>query len=365
MNCETMTRGNLCGRMTCKPCFSRSFASVENSRYMMEGQIDPLLITKNSHEKLEFLCPKCKHSFSARPYNITAGHFCPFCTNKLCSSEDCKRCFDRSFASHKKAKFWSTSKNGQSPREVFKISGKKFWFDCEVCGHSFQAMLSNVVAGCFCPYCPRRKLCDDEDCEMCLKNSFASRERAKCWCYEKNKVRPRDVFPYSNKKYWFNCDKCSHSFETALSSVVTADFCPFCSNKRLCKSEDCKQCFEKSFASHKYSGQWLHEKNKKTPREVFISSGKKVWFECKVCVHTFELSPNTISTTGCFCPFCSGVRICLEDDCEMCFNRSFASHEKAKHWLVEKNGRHPREVFKGHNKNIGSNAKRNTHFPVF
>lgn len=316
---------------------------------MVEGQERLLLVSKHAKERADFRCPKCKHSFSARLHNITAGYFCPFCAkSKLCNTEDCKKCFERSFASHEKAKFWSAGKNSQTPRQVFKISGKKFWFDCEKCKHSFQAMLSNVVAGCFCPYCPRRKLCVDEDCEMCLKNSFASRERAKCWCYEKNKVRPRDVSSYSHKKYWFNCDKCPHSFEMAPRSITTADSCPFCSKDRLCKSEDCKECFQKSFAAHEKAGQWLHEKNSKTPREVFMGAGKKFWFKCEVCTHTFQLTPNDISSpVGCFCPFCSGVRICFEEGCEMCFKRSFASHENAKYWDKEKNGASPREVFRG------------------
>lgn len=315
---------------------------------MVEGQERLLLVSKHAKERADFRCPKCKHSFSARLHNITAGYFCPFCAkSKLCNTEDCKKCFERSFASHEKAKFWSADKNSQTPREVFKISGKKFWFECEKCKHSFQAMLSNVVKGHFCPFCKNQKLCGDENCETCLKNSFASRERAKCWCYEKNKARPRDVSLYSHKKYWFNCDKCSHSFEAVLSSITTAKTCPFCSNRSLCLSDDCRTCFQKSFASHKYSKQWLDKKNKKTPREVFVSSGKKIWFKCEVCTHTFQLAPNTITNTGCFCPFCSGVRICFEEGCEMCFKRSFASHENAKYWDKEKNGASPREVFRG------------------
>lgn len=349
MDCEPRKGQKLCERGECKTCLSRRFASVENSKYMVEGQEKLLSVSKHSKERADFRCPKCSHSFSAMLYNITEGYFCPFCAkNKLCDAKDCKKCFERSFASHEKAEFWSTDKNSQTPREAFKISGKKFWFECGKCKHSFQVMLSNVVAGCFCPYCPRRKLCDDEDCEMCFKNSFASRERAKCWCYEKNKVRPRDVSLYSHKKYWFNCDKCEHSFESVLSSIKTDKTCPFCSNKRLCDSEDCKQCFQKSFASHKYSGQWLREKNKKKPREVFLGAGKKFWFKCELCTHTFELTPNDItSPVGCFCPFCSGVRICFEGDCEMCFKKSFSSHEKAKYWNEEKNGVTPREVFRG------------------
>ncbi|ALX27615.1 restriction endonuclease [Golden Marseillevirus] len=347
MNCETRKRGKLCGKEECQHCFVRSFASVKNSRYMVQKEQNLLLISKQSSERFTFQCPKCEHVFDARLYNITAGHFCPFCTNgKLCSLEDCSRCFQRSFASDSHSKFWSSSKNSQSPREVFKISGKKFWFDCGKCGHSFEAMLSNVVKGWFCPFCANQKLCSAEDCGMCLKNSFASRERAGDWCYEKNKVKPRDIFANTLTKYWFNCGKCSHSFETSVAGVSRGSFCPYCSNISLCKSNDCGHCFKRSFASSEKAGQWLYEKNEKTPREVFISSGKKFWFKCHVCTHSFEISLNVISSAGCFCPFCSGVRMCYESDCEMCSRRSFETHERSKYWCHGKNSKSPREVFR-------------------
>jgi len=47
---------------------------------------------------------------------------------KLCDKEDCKKCFEKSFASHEKAKYWS-NKNELKPRQVFKSSGKKYFFE--------------------------------------------------------------------------------------------------------------------------------------------------------------------------------------------------------------------------------------------
>ena len=61
--------------------------------------------------------------------------------------------FDRSFASHPKAKFWDYSKNEKKPYEVFKSSGKKFWFICGECKHSFDTGLNDVIKGSWCPFC--------------------------------------------------------------------------------------------------------------------------------------------------------------------------------------------------------------------
>lgn len=46
--------------------------------------------------------------------------------------------FERSFANHKKCKFWDHMKNNLLPAEVFKGSQQNFWFNCPQCNHSFK-----------------------------------------------------------------------------------------------------------------------------------------------------------------------------------------------------------------------------------
>ena len=65
--------------------------------------------------------------------------------------------FERSFASHPKAKCWSKTKNGEvTPRDVFKSSHKKCWSDCDKCHHAFESMLANIVKGQWCPKCKNK-----------------------------------------------------------------------------------------------------------------------------------------------------------------------------------------------------------------
>lgn len=59
--------------------------------------------------------------------------------------------FERSFASHEKSKYWS-NQNTEQPRDVFKSSGKKYWFDCNN-NHIFDSQLDNINKGQWCPYC--------------------------------------------------------------------------------------------------------------------------------------------------------------------------------------------------------------------
>lgn len=200
LDCTNRKKGNLCGKEECGSCFSRSLASCENAKYLAEGQRSPMLIARSSAEKFSFECPKCGHSFEARAYTVSGGSFCPFCSSRqLCDSE-CKTCFEKSFASSDKAKFWSSEKNRQSPRKVFASSGKKFWFKCGTCEHSFEIGLNMVSKGKFCPFCSSRRLCGDSECKTCFEKSFASRSNAKFYNFEKNKKKSkRSLCEFSRK----------------------------------------------------------------------------------------------------------------------------------------------------------------------
>jgi very-short-patch-repair endonuclease len=251
--------------------------------------------------------------------------------------------FERSFASHEKSQFWS-KKNTEKPQNVFKSSGKKFWFDCPHCNHYFDSSLYHVVGGCWCPFCSGNKLCNETECTTCFEKSFASHEKSKYWS-KKNTENPRNVFKSSDKKFWFDCSSCNHSFDNALSSIYNNHWCPFCNNKRLCNETVCIFCNEKSFASHEKSQFWS-KKNTENHRNVFKSSNKKFWFDCSNCNHSFVIALNNI-VGGRWCPYCSNPpkQLCNETECSICFEKSFASHEKSKYWS-KKNSKNPKNVFK-------------------
>ena len=92
-----------------------------------------------------------------------------------------KYCFKKSFASYKgititgkkKVDCWS-DKNKCIPIEVSYSNGKKSLFDCDVCGHEFSSALSNIVSDKWCPYCSKKKRCNDLNCHYCFNNSFAN-----------------------------------------------------------------------------------------------------------------------------------------------------------------------------------------------
>jgi very-short-patch-repair endonuclease len=254
--------------------------------------------------------------------------------------------FEKSFASNEKSKYWS-DKNELKPEQVYNVSAKKYYFDCDKCNHEFINNPSHIKGGRWCPYCciPQKKLCGSKDCTDCFEKSFASHEKSVFWS-DKNEQKPDFILKKGDKKIWFNCDKCNHDFETQIKAVTISNhWCPYCVNQKLCDNNECKECFNKSFASHEKAKFWS-SKNSISPRQIFKGSGKKYWFDCDKCCHEFYMSLTHISGRNSWCPYCSNKQMCDNDDCKECFNKSFASHEKAKFWSL-KNTKNPRHLFQG------------------
>ena len=194
--------------------------------------IKPNEVALNSHKKFWFDC-ECGHTFESSLLNINQGNnWCGFCSyppKKLCINNDCKMCFNNSFASHEKSIYWSKN-NELTPRQLFKNADRrKFKFNCE-CGHKLEMVLKQISSqGHWCSYCSHQKLCDNEDCKMCFDNSFASVERSK-YLNDKN-INPRTLFKSTNKLFGFECDLCNKVFKSQLSGVTKGVWCSFCVNK--------------------------------------------------------------------------------------------------------------------------------------
>jgi len=234
---------------------------------------------------------------------------------------------DRSFAlNEKRAACWHATENGVvKPLDVFKSARKKYWFTCDN-GHDFDMSLSNVTNGKWCSSCHQTPS---------YEQSFASNEeRAACWHTTKNgKVKPRDVFKSTVKKYWFTCNN-DHDFDVSLNSVTGGHWCSSCHQK---------PSYDRSFASNEERAAcWHTTKNGDVkPRDVFKSANKKYWFTCNND-HDFYMSPSSV-TKGKWCSSCHQTPS---------YEQSFASNEeRAAYWHATKNGKvKPRDVFKSSHK---------------
>ena len=112
---------------------------------------------------------------------------------------------------------------------------------------------------------------------------------------------------------------------------------------------DIHTCMTKMFFQHERAKNWS-TKNDVLPNIVALNAHKKYLFDCDVCGHEFVQSPNCIVSLKRWCPYCTNQKLCSADDCITCFNKSFASHEFAHHWIDDLNDRKPRDVLLGTNK---------------
>ena len=206
------------------------FSENSKSKYWSnKNKKKPHEVALNSHKKFWFDCGECGHEFEISLLNINQGNnWCPYCYNrKLCGN--CDKCYEKSFASHPKALYWS-NKNELKPTEVLKGSEKKMHFNCDKCEHELLICIKQIYCqGHWCSYCSHQKLCQDNNCNMCFNNSFASVERSK---YLNDKtINPRTLFKSTNKKYKFDCNNCNKTFSCQLSDITKGVWCSFCVNK--------------------------------------------------------------------------------------------------------------------------------------
>lgn len=260
--------------------YEKSFASHPRaSNWSKNNTKQPHEVNKCTHDKYEFECFDCGHTFKAIVKDVTYGHWCRYCNGKqkglLCDNSGCNFCFNRSFASHTMSKYWS-SDNKFSPRQITKFSEREAKFNCPHCPHTFTTVIASVATGHGCAYCTNKKLCNDENCTLCFNKSFASHTRAQFWSVN-NLDRPRNVLKTSHALRHFICPDCNMEFRSIVGNIATGHWCPKCKNKTE------KQLFiklqTKFEVQHQFRPKWL--KNPQTGRQL---SYDFVIHHCKIII---------------------------------------------------------------------------------
>jgi hypothetical protein len=240
MNIRTLFLGKrLCNEERCLLCYLKSFASFYRSKFWSKkNKLSPRRVAKRCHTKYWFDCDKCGHVFDAPPHNVASitENWCSFCCKdrghlRLCEDINCETCFENSLESILPPNSWS-KKNIMSPRQIPKGSERIVWIICNRCPHEFDVMACKLKSE-WCRYCCEhiKKLCEDEKCEWCWKNSFASCPKSKFWSI-RNEESPRNVIKgCSSRKYWFVCDKCGNEFPMLPRDACIGKWCNKCNHK--------------------------------------------------------------------------------------------------------------------------------------
>jgi very-short-patch-repair endonuclease len=179
--------------------------------------------------------------------------------------------------------------------------------------------------------CSIKNLCDDDNCYFCRDKSFDKHPKS-IYVVDKT-INLRKIALSSHINLEFKCPDCNHIFIKSPNKLRT-QWCGYCGNNKLCKKDDCIICFNKSFAS--VEGNTNFTLVNENPKYITKCSNKKYQFKCVKCNHIKTDCPNKIYSSKRECLYCQKKKLCDAENCEFCFNNSFASHPKHK-LLVDKN----------------------------
>jgi hypothetical protein len=210
----------------------------------------------------------------------------------------------------------------------------------------------------------KKRLCNNESCENCFIRSLASIPNSKFLVTGYGKKTARQISRNDIRKiYDFKCDTCKHIFTLSPSKVKdTGNICPYCAvpSKLLCENETCNFCYNRSLASiERIVRCWSSTETK--PRNYLKSTKFEIELICdnEICKHKFISSPlNLTSQNPTWCPYCCvpAKKLCDDENCLQCFERSFASHPLSKQWNEEENKISARKIFKHTNTDFKFNC---------
>lgn len=188
--------------------------------------VDITQILLHSNQKVWWKC-KQGHSWQAVVNNRTNGRNCPYCSGKkvLKGFNDFKSMFPELALS------WDFEKNATlEPDQVLPFSNQKVWWVCEK-GHGWQATISSISLGGWCPYCQGKKVLAGFNDLMTLRP-----ELMKEWNYERNgDILPSQFTEHSGQKVWWKCSACEHEWQAVIDSRSNGHGCPICAHKIVAK----------------------------------------------------------------------------------------------------------------------------------
>ena len=204
--------------------FKTQFPKLAKEWDYKKNELKPEDVTPFSGINIWWIC-KNNHSYDAvlskRTSKTKYKRGCPYCSGQRVGyGNDFKTQFP------KLAKEWDYKKNELKPEDVHPGSHKKYHWICKD-NHSYVSSIGSRTdqrpskGNAGCPYCAGKKVGYGND----LKSIRP--DLAKEWDYKKNKQKPTEVRPQTNKKYWWVCLN-NHSYTSSVAHRFNGTGCPFC-----------------------------------------------------------------------------------------------------------------------------------------
>ena len=291
--------------------------------YEKNSGLLPTQVAPFSNKKVWWKCPN-GHSYQMMINNRTGkkGQDCPICVNRIIVVG----INDLSTTNPELIDKWDYEKNKPLTPQMFSAGSNKYvYWVCEK-GHSFKSRIHSMthsLKGMNCPICRNTKVVHGFN-DLATTNPDLLEE----WDYEKNTIKPTEIYAGSNLKVWWKCKEHGHSWCVPVQLRAKRGLgCPYCSHTRLLSGFNDVGTLYPSILK-----EWDYDKNhSKTPSDfIGIYSNKQIWLKCEKG-HSYK------STIGSFCrgnrcPYCSNKKVLVG------FNDLSTTHpELSKQWNYKKN----------------------------
>lgn len=170
---------------------------------------------------LKWLCLKdgCGEIFEASWHTIDRGDNCPFCAGKQVGLSNCLNIIHPNLANE----FHPTLNGILTSFNITHGSNKKVWWQCgKNPKHIWSSTIINRVNGNGCPYCAGQL--PNEDYNLLIANP----ELCKEWDYNKNKKKPEEFCPNSNKQVYWKCKECGYEWQANICDRNKGKGCSKC-----------------------------------------------------------------------------------------------------------------------------------------
>ena len=255
-------------------------------------------VTSGSGKKVWWKCHARGHEWEAIVGNRSKGVGCPACAGQVATPENCLAAVNPALAAE-----WHPTKNKDlTTDKVMSGSSKKAWWQCPVCGHEWEAVVASRNSGIGCPGCSGKAV-TPKNC-LATVNPILAAE----WHPTKNReLTAYDVTPGSSKKAWWQCRTCDHKWDATVASRSQGNGCPACAGRTVTS----KNCF--AITHPDLAIEWHPTRNGTlTPSDVSYGAHKRVWWQCRVCGHEWEVTvANRCCGSG--CPACAGQDVTPEN----------------------------------------------------
>lgn len=281
------------------------------------GDLTPDMVTIRNGKSVWWKCPKCGHEWKTSVAHRSEGKGCPVCGRQKCNQSRSKYYLQKngSFVDVKPELLeeWDFKKNGDlDPYLLSAHNGRKVWWICKKCGHSWEAYVCNRTdKNSGCPNCKKQLLAAVQIRTALRKTGSIEQTNSyllKDWNFEKNTIKPSEISIGSDRKVWWKCHICGYEWQAPPNSRNRKQSykkgCPACQRKVIWKLHNDLATTNPLLAS-----EWNYGKNDKLlPDSITDGSNIKVWWKCHICGHEWRARVVDRNNGRYCCPNCKNRR---------------------------------------------------------